>query len=109
MAKREKAKDSISPLLTLPSRSASEVFGLPELFEMILIESSMKDVLLWQRVDKTFNRVIAHSKTLQQRLFFRPMDADERKPVLNRLVRNHFVRILHFETTNQFIMHISPD
>ena len=48
------------------------VAGVPELVEMILLQLPVKDVLLAQRVDRTWQGVITGSPKLQQALFFRP-------------------------------------
>lgn len=52
--------------------AAHQVLELPELLEHILFYVSEQDLLLAQRVSKTFRDVIIGSSLLQQRLFFRP-------------------------------------
>ncbi|KAK6436968.1 hypothetical protein LTR95_006836 [Oleoguttula sp. CCFEE 5521] len=51
--------------------SVAIVFGAAELLEQILIHTTMQEVLLLQRVSKTFKHVIATSPPLQQKLFFK--------------------------------------
>ncbi|KAK0322498.1 hypothetical protein LTR82_006457 [Friedmanniomyces endolithicus] len=51
---------------------ASQVLQLPELLELILLHLSQKDLLLSQRVSRTFRSTINHSPTLQRALFLAP-------------------------------------
>ncbi|OQO15266.1 hypothetical protein B0A48_00649 [Cryoendolithus antarcticus] len=49
--------------------AAPEVFGLPELLEMILVQSEMRDLLLWQRVNSTLQNAIVRNGAIQEDLF----------------------------------------
>lgn len=51
--------------------AASRTFGVTELLEAILIQAPAKDVLLLQRVNKTWLRTISNSIELQRKLFFK--------------------------------------
>ncbi|OQO15267.1 hypothetical protein B0A48_00650 [Cryoendolithus antarcticus] len=96
-----------------PFRAASEVFAIPELLEMILTESHMHDVLVWQRVDKTFNGVVANSRTLQEKLHFRAIFSEGEDPpeaVLNDLLHDHFDRCLWSENVDRrFSMYMAAE
>ena len=50
---------------------SSKTFGIPELLEMILEYATPQDVLLWQRVNKTWHAIIQKSTLLQEKLYFR--------------------------------------
>ncbi|CAF9911865.1 hypothetical protein IMSHALPRED_010601 [Imshaugia aleurites] len=50
---------------------STETFGIPELLETILEHATPKDVLLWQRVSKTWHAMIQESPRLQEKLFFK--------------------------------------
>ncbi|OQO13994.1 hypothetical protein B0A48_00869 [Cryoendolithus antarcticus] len=78
-----------------PLRAAPEVFTLPELLEMILTKSEMRDILLWQRVDKTFQSTITRSQALQEKLFLRSVEDAGQAPVRNYLVWDHIMRTLN--------------
>lgn len=52
----------------------SRVFALPELLEAILLHLPLVDILLAQRVDRTFRDGIKASPALQKALFLRPDD-----------------------------------
>ncbi|KAF2773751.1 hypothetical protein EJ03DRAFT_105914 [Teratosphaeria nubilosa] len=51
---------------------ATEVFGITELAEQILLALPMRALLLAQRVNRTFYDTIASSPHIQEALFFRP-------------------------------------
>ena len=53
-------------------RLAHRVFDTYELLEMVLQQLPMRDVLLAQRVSKTWKKVISQSQSLQRKLFFKP-------------------------------------
>nr|OQO28927.1 hypothetical protein B0A51_03947 [Rachicladosporium sp. CCFEE 5018] len=72
--------------------AAPEVFGLPELLEMILVQSEMRDLLLWQRVNSTFQSVIARSGTIQEKLFFKTASVKTKHVEINWLLADHFKR-----------------
>ncbi|KAK6428865.1 hypothetical protein LTR95_014985 [Oleoguttula sp. CCFEE 5521] len=95
------------------SRAAPEVFAIPELLEMILIESHMRDVLVWQRVDKTFNGVVANSRMLQEKLHYRTISSEGGDPpgaVLNDLLHDHFDRRLRSENFDRrFSMYMAAE
>ncbi|KAF2174217.1 hypothetical protein M409DRAFT_16484 [Zasmidium cellare ATCC 36951] len=46
--------------------------AIPELVEYILLELPLRDVLLAQRIDRTWGDIITGSSKLQKALFFRP-------------------------------------
>lgn len=50
---------------------STETFGISELLETILENATPRDVLLWQRVNKTWQTAIKTSPRLQEKLFFR--------------------------------------
>lgn len=60
---------------TLQVESAQQVFSTIELLEMILMELSIRDLLLSQRVYKAFQQTIEGSTKLQQALFMAPFEA----------------------------------
>ncbi|KAK6431309.1 hypothetical protein LTR95_012530 [Oleoguttula sp. CCFEE 5521] len=74
------------------NHAAPEVFALPELLEMILVQTGMRDVLLWQRVNSTFQSVIARSRPIQEMLFFKIASVKATHIELNSLLANHFKR-----------------
>ncbi|KAK5736213.1 hypothetical protein LTR17_007553 [Elasticomyces elasticus] len=57
--------------------AAQQVLGLPELVEIVLLGLPTRDLLLAQRVCKTFKDVIDRSKNIQKALFFLPGTADD--------------------------------
>ncbi|KAK6436967.1 hypothetical protein LTR95_006835 [Oleoguttula sp. CCFEE 5521] len=76
--------------------AASQVFGLYELLENILHHSEMRDVLLHQRISKTFKSIIDGSSSLQEKLFFKPTRFTDAKghevePVPNVLLLDTFL------------------
>jgi len=48
-------------------------FGTPEILEQILLELPIKDILLVQRVNKTFHATVTDSPRLQQAVFLKPV------------------------------------
>lgn len=50
---------------------AAKVFAVPELFEMVLLKLPLRDLLLAQRVNKSFQGAIQSSTRIQERLFFK--------------------------------------
>ncbi|KAM0797328.1 hypothetical protein BDR22DRAFT_975454 [Usnea florida] len=50
---------------------STRTFGIPELLEIILEYGIPRDVLLWQRVNKTWQTAIKSSPRIQEKLFFR--------------------------------------
>ena len=81
--------------------ATSKVFATPELFEMILVDQPALDVLMCQRVNRTWRDIIAKSNTLQWKLFYRCdlVKGDEEDPSpgeeLLRLETNPFIQLLH--------------
>lgn len=73
--------------------AASQVFAIPEILENILLRLPMLDLLLAQRVDKTFRGVINSSIHIRRALFFeiRPQSESEKNlgaaPEVNPLLR----------------------
>ncbi|KAK4963628.1 hypothetical protein LTR10_001257 [Elasticomyces elasticus] len=57
--------------------AATQVLGLPELVEIILLGLPTRDLLFAQKVCKTFKGVIDRSKSIQKALFFLPGTADD--------------------------------
>ncbi|KAF2488882.1 hypothetical protein BU16DRAFT_531927 [Lophium mytilinum] len=53
--------------------SSSRVFAIPELFELILLQLPMRDLLLASQISKAFHATITTSPALQSALFLRPM------------------------------------
>ena len=68
----------------LPS---TETFGIPELLGMILENAEPRDLLLWQRVNKTWQAAIQRSPRIQEKLYFKVESCkdedDEQRAVLN--------------------------
>jgi len=66
--------------------------SMPEVLEIILLELSLKDLLLnAQRVSRLFHDVIASSQSIQQALYFRPiLDVSKTKTRTNPLLRKKF-------------------
>ena len=58
---------SSSESFTAPSK----VFAIPELLEMILVHLPARDLLMCERINKTWHAVIKESNTLQEKLFYR--------------------------------------
>lgn len=52
--------------------AGSKMAAIPELVEYILLELPLRDVLLAQRIDRTWRNIIQGSSKLQKALFFRP-------------------------------------
>ena len=52
-------------------RPSTTAFGIPELLEMVLDHATIKDLLLWQRVNKVWQETIRSSPRIQERLHFR--------------------------------------
>jgi hypothetical protein len=52
--------------------ATEQVFHLPELLEMILLQLSQKDILLSQRTSRSFRHTTLGSPRLQKALFFAP-------------------------------------
>ncbi|KAK5729666.1 hypothetical protein LTR17_011743 [Elasticomyces elasticus] len=57
-----------------------------ELLQEILLMLPMEDVLLAQRVNKTFRSTITNSMPLQQKLFLAPLPAQPERPPINPLL-----------------------
>jgi hypothetical protein len=74
----------------LPARI--RVFDIPELVEAILVHLPPRDLLLSQRISRTFQTAIKSSPRLQQTLFFRPIPVKGPGDwTLNPLLRNPFL------------------
>lgn len=50
---------------------STDTFGIPELLVMMLEYATPQDVLLWQRVNKTWHANTQESTRLQEKLYFR--------------------------------------
>lgn len=81
--------------------AAEQVFQVPELLELVLFNLPQKDLLLCQRVNRSFCNTVKFSPKLQKALFFMPDwsprahsigddDRTEQKPTNNRLLRRAF-------------------
>ncbi|KAK4695762.1 hypothetical protein P7C71_g2045, partial [Lecanoromycetidae sp. Uapishka_2] len=79
--------------------ASSKIFLIPEILEMILVQLPERDLLLDQRVNKTWQGVIKTSPQLQRKLFFTadiiPIDTDQRvasgakwNPLLGKVARS---------------------
>ena len=73
----------------MPS-SALTVFAIPEVFQYILIELTVKDLLLLQRVSPYWRDTITNSRALQEKLFFRAITDVRHRPEFNPLLKKHF-------------------
>ncbi|KAK5681768.1 hypothetical protein LTS10_006301 [Elasticomyces elasticus] len=69
--------------------AAQQVLDLPELLESILLGLPMRDLLLAQRVSKTFQQVIVSSPHIQRALFFAPGKAADVNLLLTQDMHNH--------------------
>ncbi|KAF2770613.1 hypothetical protein EJ03DRAFT_326239 [Teratosphaeria nubilosa] len=85
--------------------SINQVFRLPELLELILLNLPQRDILLCQRTSRNFRQTVEGSIRLQRALFFAPdwnlrgrsndpyaatNRSDRRKPENNRILRRAF-------------------
>lgn len=100
--------------------AASQVFHLPELLEVVLLNLPQRDLLLSQRVARSFRHTIQGSVRLQRALFFSPdwnlggraFDAYSannwpgQKPENNRLLLRAFPG--SYPTVTLFIVNDSP-
>ena len=62
---------------------STKTFGIPELLEVILENATPRNVLLWQRVNKTWQTAIKTSPRIQEKLFFKI------KPCKDKYEQNH--------------------
>ncbi|KAK4894468.1 hypothetical protein LTR27_007354 [Elasticomyces elasticus] len=69
--------------------AAQQVLDLPELLESILLSLPMRDLLLAQRVSKTFQQVIVSSPHVQRALFFAPGKAADVNLLLAQDMHNY--------------------
>ncbi|KAK4965373.1 hypothetical protein LTR42_012129 [Elasticomyces elasticus] len=69
--------------------AAQQVLDLPELLESILLILPMRDLLLAQRVSKTFQQVILSSPHIQRALFFAPGKGADVNLSLAQDMHNH--------------------
>lgn len=75
--------------MTKPTAS-EDVLGISEIFEAILLNLDLEDLLRLQRVSRYWRTCISQTTSLQKRLFFLPeIDMDE-KPRLNHLLQRLF-------------------
>lgn len=71
------------------SRSMFKVLHTPELFELILLQLPMKDLLLAQGISRHFKETIRGSVRLQRQLFLAPAPIGQgSSPILNPLFAN---------------------
>jgi hypothetical protein len=73
----------------MPS-AALAVFAIPEVFQNILLELPVKDLLLLQRVSPYWRDTITNSRALQENLFFRAITDVKHRPQFNPLLKKHF-------------------
>lgn len=99
-ARRRRLPRSLSvkrstPTKALKQNPAAKVLAIPELLEAVLLELPPRDLLLSQRVNKTFRDVIDDSIYIQRKLFFKPCSStvpdgtSVRNPFLQRILRLH--------------------
>lgn len=72
-----------APQVMEAQTAGRQLASTPELLEMILLQLPVVDILLAQRVNKTWQATIANSPKLQRALFFRPVD----DPVVSNFCR----------------------
>jgi hypothetical protein len=70
----------------------NRLIGIPELFEAVLLQLPVRDLLIVQRVSRTFKAVIDASPMIQEALFFRarPASSDGRVIDFNPLLGEAF-------------------
>ena len=73
----------------LPSTTA---LGIPELLEMVLDYAAPQDLLLWQRVNKSWQAAIERSPRFQEKLFFRIRETRKTVSDENCVVWNPFLK-----------------
>ena len=84
--------------------SVHQVFNTTELLENILISLPRRDLLLSQRVNKTFSETIGHPINLQRALFLRPVTStNPRDPIRNALLGD-----LVFEVSGKHFLVLPP-
>jgi hypothetical protein len=100
--------------------SASQVFRIPELLELVLLHLAQRDILLAQRVSRSFRQTIEGSLRLQRALFLAPdwkleglvfdswsaNSCPHQKPVNNRLLLRAFPG--NYPTVSLVIVNDSP-
>ena len=64
---------------------STKTLGIPELLEAILEYATPRDLLLWQRVNKTWQTAIKSSPRIQEKLFFRI------EPCKDKYEQNHAI------------------
>lgn len=64
---------NVTPAVRQPTANMDAVPDIPELLENILLNLPIRDLLLAQRVNKTFQATILGSSKLQQALFLKPL------------------------------------
>ena len=78
---------------------STKTLGIPELLEVILEYATPRDVLLWQRVNKTWQIAIKTSPRIQEKLFFR-MEPCKDKYEQNHAIWNPFLKSFLVEEMN---------
>ena len=69
---------------------STKTFGIPELLEIILENATPRDLLLWQRVNKSWQAAIKTSPRIQEKLFFR-IEPCKHKYEQNHAMWNPFI------------------
>ena len=105
-------QNSNMPLADLPS--SERVFNTVELIEAVLLELPLKDVLLAQRVCKTWQAAIAASSPLQRALCLRPIKTpiDELRKVIGQQISADalpLITVHPFEDSNKLFEDELPD
>lgn len=61
------------------STTASKVFSIPELSELILLHARVNDVMAMEQVNRDLRNIISASPKLRSKLYLKPEDAHDRK------------------------------
>lgn len=87
LLKQDKMKTAMEFKTHTAPDTMSKIFGTVEVFQAILLELELRDLLLVRKVHSHFKKVIDESPALQQRLFFRAAPSNrKREPELNPLL-----------------------
>ncbi|KAK3690645.1 hypothetical protein LTR37_019047 [Vermiconidia calcicola] len=87
------------------SHATTKVLGLPELLEHILLGLDFKTLLLSQRVSTTWNDLIGHTRSLQQKLFFLPVASVDEAVDLGMVDRESLLLVEYPSDTDEFGKH----
>ena len=78
---------------------STKTFGIPELLEVILENAKPRDVLLWQRVNKTWQTAIKTAPRIQEKLFFK-IEPCKDKNELDHAIWNPFIKSSEVKVIN---------